>query len=219
MSLVLQAKLLRVLEERKVERLGGVKPIAIKARIIAATNKDLKAEVEKGNFRRDLYYRLNVIFLKLPPLRERKNDIPLLVEHFIHKFNRQFGKNIKHISVEAMEVMLSYSWPGNIRELENVIQRSLVLEKEEVLTKDSLPLNLRNFKESATEDKTTINISSRKPLHKIVKEEVEKIEKKVLKEYLDKFGPNKSKIASLLGLSRKSLYDKLRKYKLDKNKA
>jgi len=216
MSLVLQAKLLRVLEERRVERLGGIKPVKIKARIIAATNKDLRQEVEKGSFRRDLYYRLNVILLKLPPLRQRKNDIPLLVEHFINKFNPQFGKNIKQISVETMEIFLNYAWPGNIRELENVIQRSLVLEKEAVLTKESLPLYLRKNAGPASAEIEASPDSSPPPLSAIIKATVEKVEKKVLSEYLRKFGGNKTKVAAVLGLSRRALYNKLRKYHLEK---
>jgi len=137
----IQVKLLRVLQEREFERLGGTKPIKVDVRLIAATNKDLRQMVEAGTFREDLYYRLHVIEIYLPPLRERKDDIPLLVEHFLSRYSEQNGKNLKACTPEAMEILMKYHWPGNVRELENVIERAVVLADSdtELITPELLP--------------------------------------------------------------------------------
>jgi len=146
MPLPMQSKLLRVLQERTIDRIGGTKPVDIDARVIAATNSDLKHEIENKKFRSDLYYRLNVIPIHLPPLRERTDDIPLLIQYFIEKYNKEFGKKISGFDKKAMSAMISYSWPGNIRELENLIERLIVLSDKEVITNDKLPPEISNIK-------------------------------------------------------------------------
>lgn len=133
MPIELQAKLLRVLQEKEIERIGGSAPIKIDVRIVAATNRDLEKEVAEGRFRLDLYYRLNIFPIELPPLRERKEDLPLLIDHFIHYFNRKVGKSVKGLSRDVMQEVQSYSWPGNIRELENLIERGVLLAKDEMI--------------------------------------------------------------------------------------
>lgn len=142
MPLPMQAKLLRVLQERVVDRVGGTSQIEIDVRVISATNLDLKREVDGKKFRSDLFYRLNVIPIVIPPLRERAGDIPLLVAHFLDRFNREFGKKIKEFDHDAMHVLTSYSWPGNVRELENLMERIVVLNDSKIITKDKLPAEL-----------------------------------------------------------------------------
>lgn len=139
MPLPMQAKLLRVLQERVVDRVGGTSQVEIDARVISATNTDLKHEVDNKRFRSDLFYRLNVIPIIIPPLRERTEDIPLLIGHFLDKYNKEFGKKIKEFEPDAMHVMTSYTWPGNVRELENLIERIVVLSDMNIITKDKLP--------------------------------------------------------------------------------
>ena len=149
-SPAMQVKLLRVLQERQFERVGGTRTLQVDVRLIAATNRNLEEAVASGAFRADLYYRLQVIQVFLPPLRERKTDIPPLVEHFIEKFNQQNGKNVKFVSQEAMELLMKYSWPGNIRELENAIERGVVLAEadSELITPDLLPLAIQRVSET-----------------------------------------------------------------------
>jgi transcriptional regulator with GAF, ATPase, and Fis domain len=137
-----QAKLLRVLQEREFMRLGGTETIKVDVRIIAATNADLRRLVQENKFREDLYYRLNVITVPLPPLRERREDIPLLVEHFLRKFSQENGREGLHFSPEAMKVMMDYDWPGNVRELENAVERAVVLSSGSNLTPELLPEQL-----------------------------------------------------------------------------
>jgi DNA-binding NtrC family response regulator len=139
MSPMLQQKLLRVLQEREFERLGGHELIPVKARFIAASNRDLEAEIEAGNFRQDLFFRLNVITIRIPPLRERKQDIPLLVNHFLAKYCQRLGKHIKVVAPEVMSALMAYDYPGNVRELENLIERAVAIEKGEVLLPTALP--------------------------------------------------------------------------------
>jgi len=144
-SPAMQVKMLRVLQEREFERVGGTKPVRVDVRLLAATNRDLEQAVANGEFRPDLYYRLQVIQIFLPPLRERKEDIPTLVEHFIEKFNQENGKNVKFASPEAMDLLMKYNWPGNIRELENAIERGVVLADadSDVITPDLLPVSVQ----------------------------------------------------------------------------
>jgi len=150
LSPAMQVKLLRVLQERQFERVGGTRTLQVDVRLIAATNRNLEEAVASGAFRADLYYRLQVIQVFLPPLRERKTDIPPLVEHFIEKFNQQNGKNVKFVSQEAMELLMKYGWPGNIRELENAIERGVVLAdaNSELITPDLLPLAIQRVSET-----------------------------------------------------------------------
>ena len=146
LSLKLQAKLLRVLQEKQVERLGGNNPIKVEVRIIAATNKDLEKEVKEGRFREDLFFRLNVIPIKLPPLRERKEDIPLLAQFFLKKICQREGIEEKRLSPEALKILTEYSWPGNIRELENFIERLVILTEGEVIEVEDLSLEVLHLK-------------------------------------------------------------------------
>ena len=143
-----QMKLLRVLQEREFERVGGVKTIKVDVRVVTATNQDLEKGVEEGKFREDLFYRLQVVQIILPPLRERKDDIPALVEHFIEKYNKENGTDVKYAGPEAMELMLAYDWPGNVRQLENTVERAIVLAdpKTQLLTPDLLPVEIHAFK-------------------------------------------------------------------------
>jgi transcriptional regulator with PAS, ATPase and Fis domain len=143
-----QMKLLRVLQEREFERVGGLKTIKVDVRLVTATNQGLEKAVKEGKFREDLYYRLQVVQIFLPPLREKKEDIPALVEHFIEKYNAENSKKIKYISPEALEMMLRYNWPGNVRELENSIERSIVLAESDaqLITPDLLPMAVQSYK-------------------------------------------------------------------------
>src|SRR5512136_2843723 len=145
LSLATQAKILRFLEEKEFNRVGGSKTIKVDVRLITATNKDLNQLIKKGNFREDLYYRINVVPIVIPPLRERKEDIPLLIEYFIKKFSEENNKKVKGVSKEALEVMIEYEWPGNIRELENLIERVIALTSKEYIQVEEIPLSFRNL--------------------------------------------------------------------------
>jgi Nif-specific regulatory protein len=145
MPLQLQAKLLRVLQERQMERVGGTQPIKLDIRLIAATNRNLEEEARAGRFRQDLYYRLNVVTLKTPPLRERQSDIPALAAHFASKFGAQCGRRIGGISPEAEAYLMHYDWPGNIRELENALERAVVLGSSDIIQLEDLPESIREI--------------------------------------------------------------------------
>lgn len=196
-----QIKLLRVIQTQKFERLGGEKTLGVNVRLIAATNKDLLEEVKRGNFREDLFYRLNVIPIQMPPLRNRRNDIPLLARHFLRHFAIEQGKEIQDFSSEAMRMLLDYSWPGNVRELENSIEHALVLAKSERIEATDLPSALQTAKKSPK----TKTVSSRTILDS---------EKKLLQETLEECGWNKKLTAQNLGISRSTLYSKLKKYRI-----
>lgn len=194
----LQAKLLRVIEDREVRPLGDTRSYAIDVRLISTTNRDIQSMIEEGRFRGDLYYRLKVIDLELPPLRERREDIPLLVQHFIEKFNTNLKKRISGVSEETLRVLLNYSWPGNVRELENVIERAMNLSQQEMILPEDLPKSLdrkadEKLFEKAVEEKLTL----------------EQLEREYIKRVLIAVGGNKSKAAERLGLDRKTLYRKL----------
>jgi DNA-binding NtrC family response regulator len=198
MPLTLQAKLLRVIEEREVRPLGDTNSYPIDVRIISSSNRDIKSTIQEGRFREDLYYRLNVIDIQLPPLRERKEDIPLLIQHFITKFSNEFKKNISGVSKDALKLLLNYSWPGNVRELENVIQRAMTLSQHEVILPEDLPA-------------TVIQTPDKKLVEKALEENftLDQLEKEYIKKVLIEAGGNKSKAAEILGLDRKTLYRKL----------
>ncbi len=208
MSLNLQAKLLRVLQEKEFERVGGAGFVPIDVRIIAATNQDLKKATEEKTFREDLYYRLNVIPIRLPPLRERKDDIPLLAYHFLHRYNRELGKNIKEIAPEALELMLNYDWPGNIRELENALERAIVLGTEGRLSADILPLPLA---EGLALKKSGPNLS----YQEAKKEILQSFEKSFFSKILKETRGNVSQAARLARLDRKNLYQKMKELNLN----
>jgi len=194
----LQAKLLRVIEEREVRPLGDTNSYPMDARVISTSNRDVKSLIQEGRFREDLFYRLKVIDIELPPLRERREDIPLLVQHFLNKFGQDSKKNVSGISEDALRGLLNYSWPGNVRELENVIQRAITLSQHEEILPEDLPTPL-------------VEVAGENLIEKGLKEKytVEQLEKEYIRKVLAKVGGNKSKAAEILGFDRKTLYRKL----------
>lgn len=209
MSLHLQAKLLRVLQERELEKIGGKNNISIDVRIIAATNKKLSEMVKNGSFREDLYYRLNVIPIKLPSLRERREDIPLLINYMIEEYSQKLGKQITGIEENAKQLLINYSWPGNIRELQNVIEYSINMSQDKILTLESMPKSLTNIEH----DKNEETIQGIRTL-----EELEINEIKRALELYKNYKKDKDLVAKALGISRATLYRKLDKYKEKINK-
>lgn len=191
----IQVMLLRVLQEREFERVGGEKAIPMRARIIAATNRDLKEEVIKGRFREDLYYRLNVVSIHVPPLRERKDDIPLLVQHILRQINTELHTNVNKVSDSAMERILSHDWPGNVRELENVLTRGVVLSKSDVLEESVIPLT--------TSVQVPQTSNWRRSLAEVEVEHIVRV--------LEGTGGNRTEAAKILGISKPTLYSKLPK--------
>jgi two-component system response regulator PilR (NtrC family) len=198
--LAIQAKLLRFLQEREFRRVGGTDDKKIDVRIIAATNKKLEKEMEAGNFREDLYYRLNVIRIKLPPLREREEDIPLLVNHFLKKFSTEQSKRIDRVSSLAMRVLCNYNYPGNVRELENIIERCVTLEQSDQLTAENLPSKLAEASASTSSSETDIP-----PDGIDLNRTLENTERKLITKALEMTGGNRSRAARLLGISFRSL--------------
>ena len=210
MPLQLQVKLLRVIQEKEFRKVGDIKDIHVDIMIIAATNIDLDEAVKSGNFREDLYYRLNVIQIKVPPLRERKEDIPSLVASFLAKYNEELGKSIKRISSEAIEILSLYDFPGNIRELENIIERAVALERSDVILPESLPAKVR------TPCKAIPCIGMDVPASGIDMEEImDEMEKGLLLKSLDMAGGVKTKAAKLLNLSFRSFRYRLEKHGFD----
>jgi DNA-binding NtrC family response regulator len=212
MSLATQAKLLRVLQEREVERVGGVKPISVDVRIIASTNQDLSQLVREKRFREDLYFRLNVLPIHIPPLRERGEDIPLLVDHFVSLSKTKFHKDIEGFSEDAMDLLVNYSWPGNVRELENVVQRAIILAKDRVIHEWNLAPEIRRQRKEASLEMEKLETDI--PLNEKVEMIVAEVEKKLINEALDKVEWKREEAASLLGISLKTLYNKMNKYGL-----
>jgi len=222
LSLKLQAKLLRVIQEKQVERLGSDHSIKVDVRILAATNKDLEKEVQEGRFREDLFFRLNVIPIKLPPLRERKEDIPLLIQFFLKRICEREGIEEKKFTSQAIKALLNYPWPGNIRELENFIERVVILSENNIIRVEDLSLSTLSSKlqirESLTEDKDMLIKYLSLPqisengieLNKLLKE----IEVYYLKKALEISKGVKTKAAKLLGLNRTTFIEKLKKYNL-----
>lgn len=203
-----QAKLLKVIENKTFKRIGGNKDISVDLRIIAATNKVLSEEVKKGNFREDLYYRLKVIPIMLPPLRERKDDILLLGTHFIEEFNRDFRKNVKRLSPETEKAFLEYPWPGNIRELKNVIERAMILENDEYILPEHLPLELISF------DQKPMSLAGSAITIPPGGIDIEQVEKELIRQALDMTKGNQTKAAKLLRLTRDALRYRMQKFEL-----
>jgi len=196
MDLSIQTKLLRVLQEKEFERVGSSKTIKVDARILTATNKDLKREVKEGRFREDLFYRINVFNIDVPPLRERKEDIPLLVEHFINKYNKILNKRVKKVSTKAMDFLIDYNYPGNIRELENIIERSIIMAKDEIVDENYFYFieQERKFEKKGT---------------------LKDVEKELIIKYLIQNKGNRTKTAEILGISRRSLQNKIKEYQIN----
>jgi len=213
LPLSMQVKLLRVIQEREIERVGAVKSQKIDVRIIAATNRNLEEMVKQNTFREDLYYRLNVINMKVPPLRERREDIPLLAIYLLKKISSEMERHVTDISDEAMQALSLYDWPGNIRELENLIERALnLVDKQAIIEISHLPLYITNqlLTVPPTNSIKTVPIKIDGTLKDMYKE----IEKKAIKAALEEFNGNKLRVASKLNISRTSLYEKIKLYNL-----
>ncbi|MDR0826458.1 MAG: sigma-54 dependent transcriptional regulator [Desulfovibrio sp.] len=206
MPLSMQVKLLRVIQEREVTRVGGEKSESVDVRILTATNRDLQREVAAGRFREDLYYRLNVVALEVPPLRERKEDIPLLAAHFAALYALKNKKEVKGFTPESMESLIRYSWPGNVRELENTIERAVVLMMGEQISKRELPDSIRAFAEEKELEAAALEAESPE-----LPASLEELERLAIRRALDRSKGNKSEAAKLLGISRKTLHMKLQK--------
>jgi two-component system NtrC family response regulator len=194
----LQVKLLRVLQEREILRVGGTEVVPVDVRVVAATNRDLEREVRQGRFREDLFYRLNVIPIKLPPLRDRRTDVPLLVEHFLAKHGEP-GRT-RRVAPQALEALVEYGWPGNVRELESVIERTLLLADDDVIRLVDLPAEVRMRRQSASTVPVDIPEDGL---------DLEALERSLLLQALDKAGGNVTRAARLLGLSRRTLQYRL----------
>ncbi len=203
MSPSLQAKVLRVIQEHTFERLGGIRSIKADVRLIAATNRDLEDMVKKGFFREDLYWRLNVIPIFLPPLRERKEDIPVLIDHFLKRFNMEYERQIS-ISPQAMVRLTEYSWPGNVRELENTIERLIVLAEGEVITPEDLPVHIRSG----------VQRFSNRSEGSSLEEEIKELEKRRIEDALRSCNFNQARAARLLGITQRQIGYKIKKYKI-----
>ncbi|GKS62722.1 acetoacetate metabolism regulatory protein AtoC [Nitrospira sp.] len=212
MSLPLQVKLLRVLQEREFERVGGNRTIHVDVRIIAATNQDLEAMVEERRFRQDLFYRLNVIPIVIPPLRERRTDIPLLIDHFLNRFNQSKHTQVVGLDDEALRLLTEYDWPGNIRELENMMERLVVLKKQGILASEDLPQKISR-KSMIPELKEQFIRLSEDGIH--LSREVEQYEKHLIMEALKKANGVTSRAAQLLHLNRTTLVEKLKRKGVD----
>jgi len=207
MSLETQAKILRVLQDRKFMHLGGVNEIQVDVRIIAATNVDLKQQVKEGKFREDLFYRLNVITIDLPPLRQRKNDIPLLAEHFISKFAKENEKAALHVTPEALRPLMDYDWPGNVRELENVMERAVVLATGTILSPDLLPENL-------TGHGSRFALMEHRPDASLF-EIIEELERRVISDMLEKCAWNQTEAADRFRIPLSTLNQKIKRLNIE----
>jgi two-component system response regulator HydG len=208
-SPTMQAKLLRVLQQKEIQRIGSEEVLQVDVRIVAATNRDLEAEVTQGRFREDLFYRLNVMPLNVPPLRERHDDIPLLADHFLKRYAEKNRKSVKGFTPLAMDMLLKYDWPGNVRELENAIERAVILLTGEHITEKQLPLNIiRNYPD--------IDVSNPAvPSPPDGTRSLEEIEKEAILATLKATDGNKSESARRLGITRKTLHNKLKSYGID----
>lgn len=203
LSPTIQVKLLRFLQEREFQRLGSNVNLQVDVRFISATNRDLEIQVAEGTFRDDLFYRLKVVTISLPPLRERKEDLPVLIDYFIDKFAKENGKIIKGFTAEARDLLLKYDYPGNVRELENILERAVVIAREQYITTNDLPFK----SDFLLEDSDNKSFGA-------LKESLDDLEKKLIVEAMDKTQHNQTKAAEILGISERMLRYKLKKYKL-----
>jgi two-component system response regulator HydG len=208
MPMLMQAKLLRVIQEREIQRVGGEKTITVDVRVIAATNQNLSDLVAAGKFREDLYYRLNVVSMNAPPLRDRIEDVPLLAHHFLNIYSGKNNKTIKGFTPIAMDMLLKYDWPGNVREMENAVERAVILSLDEYINEKVLPMTITEPNEKMVkENKFLLSPDQAQPL--------EEIEKEMILSTLKAVKNNKSEAARKLGINRRTLYNKLQKYGLD----
>jgi Nif-specific regulatory protein len=198
-----QVKLLRVLQEREIERVGSTKPIKVDVRILCATNRNLEDLIAKDQFREDLYYRINVFPIYIPALRERINDIPILTDFFIDKFNKRHGKNIKRITASAIDTLMVYHWPGNIRELENCIERACILCTDQVIRTNNLPASLQTAASSKTMQAGTLDII------------LGKMEKQIIMDALISSKGNSAKAAEQLGITERMMGIRIKKYDIE----
>jgi transcriptional regulator with PAS, ATPase and Fis domain len=202
--LPLQVKFLRAIQEKEVTPLGSTRPVKVDVRLIAATNRDIDEAVRSGAFRTDLFYRLNVVSIHLPPLRDRAEDVPMLVDLFVAEFSRAYGVAPKRVTAGAMEKLLAYEWPGNIRELQNVIERAFALSASPEITADNLPLHLQTERPVVA----TAEAADGRPLP------LAEVEKRAIAEALEYTGGNKNEASRLLQIDRQRLYRKIQKYNL-----
>lgn len=201
MPLSMQVKLLRFVEERTLLRVGGVRPLQVDVRLIAASNQEIKERVKAHAFREDLYYRLNVVLVTLPPLRARQDDIPLLIRHFLQKYSRAFGKEVKGVSSEVLEILSRYPFPGNVRELENIIERAVALSDESEISARDLPSDLRELSISSLETQTWLPLEEK--------------ERQYIQEVLIRTNYRKNLAAEILGLPRTTLWRKMKRHGLE----
>jgi DNA-binding NtrC family response regulator len=206
----MQVKLLRAIQESEFERVGGVSTIRVDVRLIAATNSDLKADAESGRFREDLYYRLNVVPITLPPLRKRIEDIPALVGHFLAKYNKRLNRKVERVTDDAIGCLCRYQWPGNIRELENVMERAVLFAEAGVVTADELPDVVRADESPSKPPEVSAVGAPIGPLKEIVRQHTESLEKDLITRALEETGGNVTKAARRLEISRKSLQNKMK---------
>jgi transcriptional regulator with PAS, ATPase and Fis domain len=200
MPATMQVKLLRFVQERRLNRVGGIRPVAVDTRLIAATNQDLKELVAVKKFREDLYYRLNVVLITLPPLRARKDDIPLLVRHFLSRFNTGFCKAIEGVDSEALEILTHYPFPGNVRELQNIIERTVALCDDHIIRPKDLPPDLQRLDIDSVEESQPISL--------------EENEKEHIQQVLRQTNFQKARAAEILKIPRTTLWRKMKRYKL-----
>ncbi len=205
MAPAMQAKLLRVTQEREFERVGGMKTIKADVRIISATNKDLEQEIKEGRFREDLFYRLNVISVTLPPLRERKEDIPLLAEHFLSIYSEKNRRLMKGFQPKALDLLMRYDWPGNIRELENTMERGVIMTRGDHISPADLPMNIQALGGELEDDNTGV----------LPGWSMREVEKDLIIKTLEQTNGNKTKAAEVLGINRKTLQNKIREYGIE----
>lgn len=203
-SLPVQVKLLRFLQEREFQRVGGNQTFYADVRIIAATNQDLETKIREGKFREDLYYRLNVVVISVPPLRERKEDIPPLIDHFLKKYASENGKNITGVTREARDLLIKYDYPGNVRELENIVERGVVISRGAVLSVEDLPFT----------EETVYSADAGKKETGMLRGSIEDLERRLILEAMEEAGDHQTKAAELLGISERMLRYKLKKYGL-----
>jgi transcriptional regulator with GAF, ATPase, and Fis domain len=218
----MQVKLLRAIQESEFERVGGLKTIKVDVRLITATNRDLEQEVQRGNFREDLFYRLNVVPLQIPPLRKRTGDIPLLVNHIIKKFNERLKKSITGISDEALAALENHNWPGNIRELENVLERTILFCKGDRIERSDLQLASAAQEPASQSQPVPVGVGEDEDeggelsgsLKEVVRAETARVERELIVKALDETGGNVTQAARLLKISRKSLQMKMKEFGL-----